>query len=163
MKPRPISPPKPGFESVSLYAAYASSSRMRWYVSSELKRGTAARFATAGAVLVLAVVHLLFAYANITIREPVEAAFAAVAGVSLFVSTVFILRREEARAAACALAGTVVLTLWFVVTVPLGRSTSSLLLVSLVTPAAAALYLVVRGLTRGFETRRTAAVRVPPD
>ena len=88
-------------------------------------------------LLALAVFHALFALANFGIGEIGEGVVVAVAAISLAWATVVSFRRRWSRAGWVVLAGTLPLVLWFLVTVPLGWSSPTLLFMSLVTPALA--------------------------
>ena len=96
-----------------------------------------------GGLLVLTGVHLLFAAANLGIGEPAEAAMVLIAAVSLGVGAVMVMRSDYRRAAQTILAGSLVLVLWFVFTVPRGWSSPTLLYLSMVVPGAAATFLII--------------------
>lgn len=99
-----------------------------------------------GVLLILGAVHLLFAAANFGLGEVAEGVVAGVAGLSLLAAILSILRGATEGAALLVLLGSLPLTVWFLFTVPLGWSTPSLLIASLPTPIAAALYLTGRRL-----------------
>ena len=99
---------------------------------------------------VVAAVYLLFAAANVGLGELGEATAAAVGGLSVVGGIVLVIRRTGADAAKVVAAGTGVLTVWFMITVPLGWSDPPLLVASLPTPFAA---LVCWGVSRSQRTR----------